>query len=378
MTVGKMVNPEYLLGLSDNEFLDVLGPGAEASGEKNGALRVVTPEAAADARYRTTQDQVAAAVDTLLLSADAFKRMPWPSLDREFVGNIAPGKLWYWVIASNNGKTLAVRSFVEEKIAANERTHLVSTETSPQDFRMALACHELGIYPGDLLTGEYLAWDNAAEVRAAVKRVMSEATLYERQKFDLLQFPSENGLLTPALIRHAAEEAAEQEADWFIVDHVDYLTEMAGQPEVAVSNAVNAALDEIRRRFPFRVIATSQLNQRPFDRYGRLTLLTPPVEDWVKYGGVKKQNADGMLCAYRPLKDPEPDEDVMKAFKAGHRPVEDVAMPGAMRWRVMKHRDYGERVGRAITLEVHKGRLREPTKDTAGYVHGIRTARGLV
>lgn len=366
--------PEFVDQLSDEELLDVVGPAEERPQSRGRSLRLVTPEEASDARYEAAQGQVLDAVQTLELPESAFKRMPWPALDGEFVGGIAPGKLWYWVMASNNGKTLTVRSFVEEKIAAREKVFLMSTETTPHDFRLALACNELGIYPGDLLSGEYLKWDTAATIRRDVKRVMAEATLYERQQYDLLQFPVQSGPMSVASVWRGLAEAEEQGADWVIGDHVDYLDVPPGAQEISISNAVNNAFDQGRRKYPdLRIILTSQMNQKPYDKLGRLAMLTAPVEDWVKFGGVKKQNADGMIGGYRPVKSPAPDDDTMKSYKAGHLAIEDVALSDAIRYKLMKHKDYGKWVGRSVTLEVYKGHVREFADRDKGPLHGIRT-----
>lgn len=366
-------DPNFIADLGDDELLDMLGDDAPVVPRRVSSLRLISPEEAAEARLTAAQEQVLDAVESLERPASVFLKMPWASLDDEFVGGVAPGKLWYWLLASNNGKTLLVRSFTELKMTMGERVFLVSTETSPEDFRLALACNALGIYPGDLLTGKYLEWDNAEQVKRDVKRVMAEKGLLDR-RCDLLQFPTKGGALTPGSLWAAAHEAADQGADWFIVDHIDYLADIPGKTELQVSNLVNAALDEIRKRYPFRIIATSQMNQTPFAKFGRMTLLTAPMEDWVKYGGVKKQNADGFLGGYRPVQSPAPDDDTMKSYKAGNLGISAVAMANAMRLKIVKHRDYGERVGNTISLEVHKGHLREFSAfDRAAMQHGIVT-----
>jgi hypothetical protein len=369
-------NRDFLEEMTDEQLLDAVGPAEDRPRRSSPALRLVSPEEAAEARQMAAEDQVLGAVEALERPASAYLTMPWPSLD-VLVGGIAPSKLWYWLLASNNGKTLLVRSFTELKMGAGEKVFLMSTETSPSDFRLALACHALGLYPGDLLTGKYLGWDNAEQVKRDVKRVMTESGLLDGQ-CDLLQFPNEKneGALNPRRIWGAAHEAADQGADWFIVDHGDYYDDIPGKSELHVSNVVHKTLNDVRKRYPFRMIVTSQMNQKPFERFGRMALMTAPLEDWVKYGGVKKENADGFLGGYRPIQSPAPDDDTIKAYKAGERGISDVAMPNAMRLKLMKHKDYGNEVGETVTLEVHKGHLREfSSLERQSMQHGIATTR---
>lgn len=304
-----------------------------------------------------------------------YGHLPWPSLDG-IVKGIARGKLWYVVMASNNGKTTFVYSLVEALLAQKKPVFVMSTETTPQQFRLALEALTLGIDPGILETGEVLDLENSMDIRSKLVDQLAKNSARNDDRHKLIQFPWEGGFLTSQGILEAAERAHEQGAEWFIVDHVDHINPVGPGGEIAQSNAVNAALHEACLQFKLRAIATSQMNQRPFQVLKKMALLSVPIEDWVKYGGTKKQFADGMLGGYRPLRSPKPEKAQIDAYEQGELPLSEIAMPNAMRLIVMKHRAQGKLVGQKVTLDVLHGRVMEPSYYERGALeHGIRTSR---
>lgn len=319
-------------------------------------------------------EEMAGALELSKRTKEDFGHLPWPSLNN-IVKGIPRGKLWYVVIASNNGKTTFVRNLANAITSNYQPLFIMSTETSPEVFRLGLAALEAGIDPGDFETGEVLDMENSVEIQSQIGSHLDLNSLRSLEKHKRLQFPWQKGFLTSEGILGAAERAAEQGAEWFIVDHIDHVNPVGPGGEIAQSNAVNAALYEATVQFGLRTIAMSQMNQTPFKLLKRMALLSVPVEDWVKYGGTKKQFADGMLGGWRPLRSPAPDKDQIAAYQAGDLPLTDIAMPGAMRFITMKHRAKGALIGHKATLEVHKGLLREPSYyERGGLVHGISTS----
>lgn len=313
-------------------------------------------------------DEVLDAYRLLERTKDDYAHLPWPSLDRVVEG-ISRRKIWYVVMASGNGKTTFVYSFVEAILAQRKPIFVMSTETPPDQFRLALAALEHGIDPGILETGKVLDLENGIDIRSRIRASLDKNSVRNDERHKLIQFPWEGGFLTPGAIMGNAERAHEQGAEWFVVDHIDHVDPTGPGGEIAQSNAVNAALHEASLTFNLRVIATSQMNQKPFATLKKLTYLNVPMEDWVKYGATKRQYAAGMLGGWRPLKDPRPDKAEIEKYQDGEIPLSEIALPNAMRFVVMKHRAQGQLIGQRATLDVYQGRVLEPRGDGS-----IRTA----
>lgn len=308
-------------------------------------------------------EQVRRAKETLARPATDYLPYPFASL-ADLVGGVAPGRVHYYVSASNNGKTTFVRSFLEAAIAAGQRCAVMTTETTPDDFRKSMAAVRLGYDFGDIATGAVHTWPNGADVIRAVTAEMDRMQAYEEGAYRALKISDAHGYLTAEKVRLAAREAADLGVDWFIVDHVDHVEGDARQSDYQVSNAVNTAAWRAALDLDLRVLCTSQLNQDLF-RHNTLGLCVPPQESWVKFGGKKKEIAWVMLAGYRPLR-PFVDEEARKreldAYRAGERKIADITLP-ALKIRVMKHRDYGARVGAACVLEYRAGRLHDVNQD---------------
>lgn len=349
-----------------------LGKHKEISGPKLVAEEVPNDVAA----WEEAVNQVRKAQELLTLPKEAFLRYPLPDLG-DLVGGVRYNRIHYYVSASNNGKTMFVYSFITGAIALGQRCTVMTTETSPADFRLAMAALAIDIDVGDIATGEYMHWPNAEEIKTKLHDELERWTDYESGAHAQLRVVAADGHLTPDKIRQGARDAANIESDWLIIDHVDYVEPTGKLSDYQVSNAVNTAAWRAAMDLNLRVICTSQLNQDVF-RKNPLGMCMPPQEAWVKFGGVKKENGWVMLGGYRPLRPFLDDEDRKKelgAFKAGERTIAEITLP-CLQIRVMKHRDYGKLVGGSVSLAVRNGRVGQITKDVAGAIHGIRTSRG--
>ena len=249
-----------------------------------------------DKRYNTTQRQVRQAVQALNRDSSAYKQMPWRDL-AHVVGNIGPAELWYVVMMSGNGKTTFFASFAEAMLARGDKVYVMATESTPHVFRTHLACRPLGYNPGDLLSGEYLQWPNAQQMRDAVIAEMEIMSRAEGDAWENLTI-SEATHFSVESVTKAAHEAAEAGADWFLVDHVDHLGVSSGQSEYSVSFAANGALFEMKNRFGLRVLGSSQVNHQ-VTKGNPLAYFTVPQDDWIKFGSHKKEKSDGVLGGCR-------------------------------------------------------------------------------
>lgn len=341
-------------------------------------VKDAAPEIPADVQaWEEAVEQVRKAQELVALPREAFLRYPLGPLG-DLIGGVRPNRLHYYVSASNNGKTTFVRSFIEAAIAAGQSCAVMTSETTPEDFRLQMAASSVGVKVGDVSTGEYYNQPNPDVVQSALDTELQRWADYESGATTQLRISSAAGYLTPEKVRVASRHAADLGADWFIIDHVDHVEGSGRTSEYEVSNAVNTAAWRAAMDLDLRVLCTSQLNQDVF-RNNPLGMCVPPLDSWVKFGGKKKELGWVMLGGYRPLRpflDDEERKAELGAFKAGARTIADITLP-CLQLRVMKHRDYGERVGASCTLEVRGGKLVSPTRDTSADLHGIRTARGL-
>lgn len=326
-----------------------------------------------DARYSQSQRQVAEAVDALSRDVSEYKQMPWRDLAK-IVGNIGPAELWYVVMLSGNGKTTFFASFAEAMLARGDRVYVMATESTPHVFRTHLACRPLGYNPGDLLSGEYLKWPNAKEMRDAVIAEMEMLARAEGDAWENLTISDATHFSVESVTK-AAHEAAEAKADWFLVDHVDHLGVGSGQSEYSVSFAANAALFDAKNKYGFRAFASSQVNHQ-VTKGNPLAYFTPPQDDWIKFGAHKKEKSDGVLTGSRVLKFGGVDDETLKQFKEKKIPMSEVAEAGMMMVTVLKHRKYGERLGQHCHLGVDRGRIVD-LAEADDNEHGIRTNRDV-
>jgi hypothetical protein len=326
-------------------------------------------------QWEEAVEQVRRAKESLLLPESAFMRYPLPGL-AELVGGVRPNRVHYYVSASNNGKTMFARNFIVNAIAAGQSCSIMTTETTPEDFRLSLAAAALGLHPGDISTGEYLKRPDAKDVATRLAEEMDRWADYESGAHSLLRISSAAGYLTPESVRADARAVANGGFVWSLIDHGDHVEGTPKMPEPVMSNAVNTAIWRSTIDLDLRTMVFSQLNNDVF-RKNKLGMCIPPSEEMVKYGSKKKELGWVMLSGHRPLRqfeDEKERKDEINLFKSGQRTIRDITLP-ALHVRVMKHRDYGERVGASVLLEVHNGRLGAPTKDTLGDVHGISTTR---
>lgn len=334
------------------------------------------PDIPADIRaWEEACDQVRRAKELLDLPAEAYLKYPFENFGT-MVGGVRPGRVHYYVCASNNGKTTFVRSFIETAIANGQACAVMTSETTPEDFRLSIAAATIGLHPGDVATGEYLKRPDAERVRRDLEAEMDRWTDYENGTHAMLRISEETGYLTPEKIRFAARDAADLGAAWFLIDHVDHIEAGQGTSEYQMSNAVNVAAWRAALDLDLRVICTSQLNQDVF-RQNPLGMCMTPQESWVKFGGKKKELGWVMTGGSRPLKafvSEDDRKDELAAYKKGDRKIGDITLPCA-HLRVMKHRDYGDRVGASCLLEVERGRFREPSKEIEADLHGISTQK---
>lgn len=339
------------------------------------APQIASAMTAAQLRDEMAAIQVEMATMALDQSADAYKHLPWPSLDA-VVGGIGPGSLWYVALFSGFGKTTLLSTFVEMALAAGERVYVMPLEATPNLFRTHLAARAVGVHPGDLLSGAYKAWPDAREVRDRVVREL-ERVRGQADRWTRLHISGATAF-DEASVEHALDEAAAVDADWLVVDHVDHLGVQDRLSEYQVSFRANKALSDGVKQTGLRALASSQL-AHTLTRGDCLARHRLPSEDMIKFGAHKRELADGVLVGCRPLRVDGVDKETLAAYRATTVPMTQVVEPNCMLLGLMKHRLYGERTGARVYLRVENGRVLDVDQSqyTGAALHGIHTGSRL-
>lgn len=313
-------------------------------------------------------DQVIDAVSDLQRHPDLYLRWPWGALDH-MTGGMAPGEVFYVCAFSGIGKTTFVSSATNRWLDQGKRVYVLPLETKPKRFRTYLACQRLGIKPGDATSGELRARNDPqlpaliAELNTHIKKPLCD-------QLRVKGVPS----ITLGLFEGACEEAADFGAHVVIVDHIDHISAGDGTNQYAESLKVNRRAAEIAQEFGLILVLTSQLNTEAVRGTDRLAKFSAPQEQHVKYGGHKREVAQGMLGLFRPIRAPLPGESpdeyksALRAARNGEVEPHTALMPHTMGVVYMKDRNYGTD-GRKCLLSVVNGRVedREERRDDVRY-----------
>jgi hypothetical protein len=328
------------------------------------------------------EEQTRDALDLLGRKPERFVRWPFAALDA-LAGPIAPGTVWGVGAASGGGKTTFVASCVRRWIDAKVRVAVLPLEIRPSEWRVHFACLRVGVYPGDMLSGELRLQEAAgvpgakearARVWAEVRAMESDPTLLERLYLAPDRVVNERTLRT--CVAHAAGHGFQV----VVVDHIDHVGDEdagASRSELDVSKRVNQALLAEAQRHDVALVFTSQLNaSRTRGAKDKLAKYAAPVTQDLYLHTFKEHNATGLIGLFRPLA-PDADPDAVARARAGDRPPADVLEPLTMGVTAMKLRNYGGREGNRVYLAVEHGQARDRTLDEAraweARSHGVRT-----
>lgn len=307
------------------------------------AIRVADPAEAA-------HDQAREALDAIRRPAEEYLRLPWPALD-EIVRGIPPGDVWYVGGFSGDGKTTLLTSLTLDGVAAGWRVYYLGLESRAKVIRTHFACKALGLDAGDLLSGTYLTWPNAAAIREAMRLELKRQASAEQARALRV---SEAAALDVAVVHAEYARAAAYGATVVIVDHVDHLA--SARDTKALSDDVNSAILEMTQDLGVVTIAASQLNLDTI-RGNRALRHMPPAENCWKYGNRKREVASGQLAVYRPLRIAGLEKGELQRFRDGDLTARDVCEPHTMAVSCSKHRLYGKHEGMRALLGVQQGRV---------------------
>lgn len=296
------------------------------------------------------REQAQSAFDAISRPASAYLRMPWEPVDR-IVGGVPPGDVWYVGGFSGDGKTLFLTSLTLAGLALGWRVYYLGLESKSNVIRTHFACKELGLDAGDLLSGKYLEWSNAAEIRESVRvELARQSRDVAATNLRISQAPN----LTASVVQSEYLSAAAYGATVVIVDHVDHLAD--SQNAKTASDAVQSMILEMTQELGVVTLAASQLNLDTI-RGNKALRHMPPAENCWKYGNKKREVASGMLAIYRPLRLSGVDKNDMARFRDGDLLPRDVCEPDTMAVSCTKHRLYGAHENHRALLGVRQGRV---------------------
>jgi KaiC/GvpD/RAD55 family RecA-like ATPase len=323
-------------------------------------------------RFGEAVGQVEEVHQALDLPADRYLHFPFAPVDA-LVGGMRPGSLWFPVAFSGDGKSSFLMSALERWLNQGMRVAYQGLETKPWKLRVHLACRQLGVDPGDIITGAILSHPEGARIREEVKHLAGELLTDDwtkRIKFFPQTFIGPNELET------LAEQVVDMEADVWVIDHIDHVQGGDGSNPYAESRKVLERLFDLKQSLDLTIVAASQLNNEAV-RGDPLARYRPAEPNMIYMGAHKRMVADGMLSIYRPLQPPPQDPEDLKAWRdrlkdvrQGVRKAREMLLQNTMGVAITKHREYN-REGLTCFLQVERGKVRE-------LEHHEAAARGLL
>jgi hypothetical protein len=273
-------------------------------------------------------DQTIDAMDAIRRPAGDYLHMPWRALD-DLIGGVPPADLWYVGGFSGDGKTTMLTSLALDGVASGWRVYYLGLESRAHVIRTHFACKNLGLDAGDLLSGAYLNWHNAAEVREQVRLELKR-------------------------------QASAANATALRVSEAKHLTASVVRSEYLKASAyeVNAEILEMTQNLGVVTLAASQFNLDAI-RGDRALRHLPPRENVWKFGNKKREVSSGQLAVYRPFRIGGVPDDEMRQFRAGTVSSREVCESNTMAAHCVKHRLYGAREGQRALLGVRSGRVME-------------------
>lgn len=300
-----------------------------------------------------------------------FLKFPWPTL-AQLTGNIPPGSVSFVGAFSGGGKTTFVSSFVTELLKAKKKIYVMALETTPDHFRTYLACQQLGIRPGDILTGATHSMANGEAMRDAV---LAQIESQFEDLGQLLRVSNEESINNERL-QAAFEEAYQWGADMILVDHIDEIDPENASDLYAESVRTNKLGAKLARRLEMKAFFTSQLNSL-VTVGNKLSKYQPPQAQHFYMGGHKIHVALNVLGLFRPIRarrmDETPDayRKALAAAKSGELEPQSALMQGKMGVTLVKSKYYGERDGRRAILSVRHGKVYDDDEQTVEERYGI-------
>ena len=317
--------------------------------------------------------QIQGALANLDRTADDYLHFPWAKMDED-IGGMGPGTVHLIVCPSKGGKTTLCTSAAEAWAKQGKRVLYGGFEMKAEALRTMYAAFEVGINPGDVLSGKWKSWlDHKVwheKMADAFHDQMRPGHWYQNLRFTSFETVGAKEVHEMMATAHAWE------ADAVLYDHLDHVS-LEKRSETEGSNAVMRLIHQLTKKYELCTIGTSQTNQmgKQFDRFRDHR---PIREEHVKFGSTKKEIATTMTSFYRPLK-PGLTKEERERVEAGELEIGQVLLTGANAYTIMANRNYGDHLGRRGYVGWERGRIVEPSQGLLNEIeaakHRIQTAR---
>lgn len=297
-----------------------------------------------------------------LLDRDVGSLMTYPVLTcGKLRGGWMPGEVDVLAAASNSGKTTLLSTFARKWVGQKRRVYYAGFELPAANLRLQWAAHEAGFAPGDIVSGEYLLRPDAEDVKARVKLALAE----QEERVDYLRC-ADAAFVNVESLTQMGREAADWGADVFIIDHIDHVS---GSGDLhAQSRQVIATVLELAKSTGVRYLIATQLNQQGLAQ-DYLRSHRPVREEYIKQGGHKKEIATFMMGLARAIRPDATAEDI-KAVRERRAGVDTIEELYTSQVNVMKHRHYGDRVGKVRRLTWERGEYTDYLSPEERTIHG--------
>ena len=290
---------------------------------------------------------------------------PWDSLTT-LTGPMGGGEVWFVAAYSGGGKTSFIASAIDAWRLAGRKIYVMPLELEAKRFRTYLACMELGVPPGEALSGRLSQTAEGKEKREALKQLLYRQSIKPYVEHVMV---SEQRAINVAGLKKGLAEAQAFGADVVIVDHIDHIQGGDGSNGYADSKRVNHEALAMAQDAGLLLVFTTQLNME-IGKGNYLAKYMPPMPQHVQFPSVKLQVATGMIGLFRPIRSPRPGEpekeytDFLAACRTGSRDVQDALEPNTMGVVAMKLRNFGHHEGKRIALRFDRGRVTDlPERD---------------
>jgi hypothetical protein len=304
-------------------------------------------------------NQIIEAVAHIERHPDRLVRWPYPDLDA-LTGPMGEGEVWFTAAFSGGGKTSFVVSTIEAWRRAGKRVYVMPLELTASRFRTYLACMQVGIHPGDALSGQLRSDPLRSEER---KRLVQAVNSQIHEEYTSHVRISEQRAINVAGLEKGLRAAKAFGADVVIVDHIDHIEGGDGSNLFTESVAVNNAALRMAQDNGLLLWFTSQLNMEIGKGRDRLAKFGPPMQHHLMFPTAKIKNATGIIGHFRPVRSIASGETakeyaaVLKAARAGELDATEALSPGVMGVVAMKLRNNGQNEGKRITLGFERGRV---------------------
>lgn len=304
-------------------------------------------------------DQINEAVSHLERHPATLMRWPFPELDA-LTGPMGAGEVWFTAAFSGGGKTTFVVSAIDEWRRQGKRVYVMPLELQPSRFRTYLACMELGIHPGEALSGALRADPNRDLER---KRLIAALDGQMADEYvDRLRI-SEQRAINVAGLEAGLRKAKAFNADVVVIDHIDHIAGGDGSSLYQESVRVNDAALRMAQDNGLLLWFTSQLNMEIVRGKDHLAKFGPPMQHHLMFPTAKLKNATGIIGLFRPVRAMRHDETkkdyeaFLKSARAGVSDAPKALQPGIVGANAIKLRNYGQHEGRKVLLGFERGRV---------------------